>query len=41
MDVVEQLTTEIRNLDQEIEEREKRRRELKATTTVIEEFSIQ
>ncbi|WP_240756950.1 hypothetical protein [Natronorubrum bangense] len=41
MDMVEQLAAEIRELDQEIEEREERRRELEATAAVIEEFSIQ
>ncbi len=41
MDMVEQLATEIRELDQEIKEREERRRELEATAAVIEEFSIQ
>jgi hypothetical protein len=40
-DVVEQLATEIRELDQEIEEREERRQKLEATVAVIEEFSIQ
>jgi hypothetical protein len=40
-DVVEQLATEIRELDQEIEEREDRRQKLEATVAVIEEFSIQ
>ncbi len=41
MDMVEQLEAEIRELDQEIEEREERRRELEVTALVIEEFSIQ
>ncbi|WP_226043209.1 hypothetical protein [Natrinema sp. DC36] len=41
MDMVEQLAAEIRELDQEIEEREERRRELEATALVIEEFTIQ
>ncbi|WP_224337820.1 hypothetical protein [Haloprofundus halobius] len=40
-DVVKQLSTEIHQLDQEIEEREERRRELEATVAVIEEFSIE
>ncbi len=40
-DVVEQLSAEIRELDQEIEEREERRQKLEATVAVIEEFSIE
>jgi len=40
-DVVEQLSSEIRKLGQEIEEREERRRKLEATVGVIEEFSIE
>jgi len=39
-DVVEQLATEIRELDQEIEEREDRRQKLEATVAVIEEVSL-
>jgi len=39
--VVEQLSSEIRKLGQEIEEREERRRKLEATVGVIEEFSIE
>ncbi|WIV68939.1 hypothetical protein [Natrialbaceae archaeon AArc-T1-2] len=41
MDMVKQLAAEIYELDQEIEKREERRRELEATAAVIEEFSIQ
>ena len=40
-DVVEQLSAEVRELDQEIEEREDRRQKLEATVGVIEEFSIE
>ena len=39
-DVVDQLSAEIRELNQEIEEREERRQKLEATVTVIEKFSI-
>jgi len=39
-DVVEQLSAEIRKLDQEIEEREDRRQKLEATVAVIEEVSL-
>jgi uncharacterized Zn finger protein len=40
-DVVKQLSAEVRELDQEIEEREDRRQKLEATVGVIEEFSIE
>lgn len=40
-DVVEQLSTEIRQLNREIEEREDRRQTLADTVAVIEEFSSQ
>ena len=40
-DVVEQLATEIRELEQEIEERVEERQKLQTTVGVIEEFSIQ
>jgi hypothetical protein len=39
--VVKQLSAEVRELDQEIEEREDRRQKLEATVGVIEEFSIE
>ncbi|ADE01760.1 hypothetical protein [Haloferax volcanii] len=41
MDVVEQLSTEIRELEQEIEERVEQRRKLETTVGVLKEFSIE
>ncbi len=40
-DVVEQLSAEIRKLEQEIEERVEQQQKLQATVGVIEEFSIE
>ncbi|WP_224338321.1 hypothetical protein [Haloprofundus halobius] len=40
-DVVEQLSAEVRKLEQEIEERVKERQKLQTTVGVIEEFSIE
>jgi len=38
--VVEQLSSEVRKLEQEIEERLEQQQKLQATVGVIEEFSI-
>jgi len=40
-DVVEQLSAEIRELEQEIEERVEQRQELQTTVGVIEKFSVE